>query len=366
MKIAVLVADAFQDSEYFLPKIEIEKLGVETEVVSLKREPVEIYSFFARIGLLDVQKTIREADPSNYAGVLVPGGAKSPAILSESEEVLSFVREIDAAGKLVAPICRGSLLVANSGIVKGRRITGFHMGEQWPELVVRPTIEKFGGIWVGDQPVVVDGNLISSRHPDDVAHFIGAIRDWLQNAPKLQRAPAKGPHEPASINEEQMKRLSTKATRPAQAGAKTEAASRLIDQRIRDLGGWRGETLARMRALILEADPEMTEECKWIKPTNPLGVPVWSHAGMICTGEAYTNVVKLTFARGASIPDPSRLFNSSLEGKTRRAIDIHEGEKVDAGAFKALVKAAVTRNAGTKAKGPPKAGTKAKPGARRA
>jgi hypothetical protein len=121
-------------------------------------------------------------------------------------------------------------------------------------------------------------------------------------------------------------------------------ASRLIDDRIRDLGGWRGETLARMRALILEADPEMTEECKWIKPTNPLGVPVWSHAGIVCTGEAYTQVVKLTFARGASLPDPSRLFNSGLEGNTRRAIDIHEGEKVDAGAFKALVKAAVAQN----------------------
>ena len=123
-----------------------------------------------------------------------------------------------------------------------------------------------------------------------------------------------------------------------------KSASRLIDQRIRDLGGWRGETLARMRALILEADPEMTEECKWVKPTNPLGVPVWSHAGIVCTGEAYTKVVKLTFAWGARIPDPSRLFNSSLEGNTRRAIDIHEGEKVDAGAFKALVKAAVAQN----------------------
>ena len=99
-----------------------------------------------------------------------------------------------------------------------------------------------------------------------------------------------------------------------------------------------------MRKLILEADPEMTEECKWIKPTNPSGVPVWSHAGIVCTGEAYTKVVKLTFAKGASIPDPSRLFNSSLEGNTRRAIDIHEGEEVDAGAFKALVKAAVARN----------------------
>src|SRR4026208_2052339 len=113
---------------------------------------------------------------------------------------------------------------------------------------------------------------------------------------------------------------------------------------MRELRDWRGETLARMRALILEADPEMTEECKWVKPTNPLGVPVWSHAGIVCTGETYTNVVKLTFAEGASLPDPSRLFNSSLEGNTRRAIDIHEGEKVDARAFKALVKAAAAQN----------------------
>jgi hypothetical protein len=122
-------------------------------------------------------------------------------------------------------------------------------------------------------------------------------------------------------------------------------ASRLIDQRIRDLGDWREETLARMRALILEADPEMIEERKWRKPSNAMaGVPVWSHHGIVCTGETYTKVVKLTFARGASIPDPSGLFNSSLEGNTRRAIDIHEGKKVDAGAFKALVKAAVARN----------------------
>ena len=117
-----------------------------------------------------------------------------------------------------------------------------------------------------------------------------------------------------------------------------EVASRLIDMRIRDLGDWRGETLARMRALILEADPAMTEEWKW------MGTPVWSHYGIVCTGETYKSVVKLTFARGASIPDPSRLFNSSLEGNTRRAIDIHEGEKVDLGAFKALVKAAVAQN----------------------
>jgi hypothetical protein len=117
-----------------------------------------------------------------------------------------------------------------------------------------------------------------------------------------------------------------------------QSASQLIDQRIRDLGGWRGETLARMRALSLEADPEMTEEWKW------RGTPVWSHHGIVCTGEAYTKAVKLTFARGAKLPDPSRLFNSSLEGNTRRAIDIHEGEKIDARAFKALVKAAVAQN----------------------
>ena len=114
-------------------------------------------------------------------------------------------------------------------------------------------------------------------------------------------------------------------------------ASQLIDQRIGDLEGWRGDVLGCMRALILEADAGMTEEWKW-------DVPVWSHHGIVCTGEAYKKAVKLTFAQGASLPDPSRLFNSSLEGNTRRAIDIHEGEKVDARAFKALVKAAVAHN----------------------
>ena len=115
------------------------------------------------------------------------------------------------------------------------------------------------------------------------------------------------------------------------------AASKLIERRIRELGGWRGETLARMRALVLEADPAMTEEWKWSNP-------VWSHDGIVCTGEAYKQVVKLTFARGASLSDPKGLFNSSLTGNTRRAIDIREGETVDAAAFKKLVKAAVARN----------------------
>ena len=117
------------------------------------------------------------------------------------------------------------------------------------------------------------------------------------------------------------------------------------NEQSRDLGDWREETLARMRALILEADPEMIEERKWKKPSSATaGVPVWSHNGIVCTGETYAKVVKLTFARGASIPDPSRLFNSSLEGNTRRAIDIHEGETVNARAFKALVKAAIAAN----------------------
>lgn len=128
------------------------------------------------------------------------------------------------------------------------------------------------------------------------------------------------------------------AARPLKASAPTEAASGLIDQRIRDLGDWRGQTLSRMRALILEADPEIIEEWKW-------GTPVWSRRGIICTGESYKKAVKLTFARGASLPDPSRLFNSSLEGNTRRALDIPEGAKIDAAKFKALVKAAVALNA---------------------
>ena len=129
--------------------------------------------------------------------------------------------------------------------------------------------------------------------------------------------------------------------KPKTTTAKTKPASELIDERIIDLGDWRGKTLARMRALILKADPGMTEEWKW-------GGPVWSRDGIVCTGETYKKTVKLTFARGAGLPDPSGLFNSSLEGNTRRAIDIHEGEEVDAKAFTALVKAAVARNGDAK------------------
>ena len=116
-----------------------------------------------------------------------------------------------------------------------------------------------------------------------------------------------------------------------------KSPSSLIDARIKELGDWRGKTLSRLRTLIKRADPKVVEEWKW-------GVPVWSHDGLICTGETYKNVVKMTFAKGASLKDPSRLFNSSLDGKVRRAIDIHEGDKIDEEALKALVRAAVTLN----------------------
>ena len=123
----------------------------------------------------------------------------------------------------------------------------------------------------------------------------------------------------------------------------TESASAFIDAKISQLGDWRGKTLAKVRELILQADPEIVEERKWAKATSP-GVPVWSHGGIVCTGETYKNVVKLTFAKGASLPDPSRLFNSSLEGNVRRAIDIHEGEKINEAGLKNLIRAAVALN----------------------
>ncbi len=128
-----------------------------------------------------------------------------------------------------------------------------------------------------------------------------------------------------------------------------QSASTLISERIAELGDWRGRTLSKMRALIKQADPDVVEEWKWVKPTKP-GTPVWSNGGIICTGESYKNVVKLTFARGASLKDPARLFNSSLDGNVRRAIDIHEGEDVDESAFKALVRQAIAINRSGKSK----------------
>ena len=130
-------------------------------------------------------------------------------------------------------------------------------------------------------------------------------------------------------------------------------ASASIDEKIKQLGDWRGKTLAKVRGIIHQADPEIVEEWKWAKGTSP-GTPVWSHRGIVCTGETYKNVVKMTFAKGAALPDPSGLFNSSLEGNVRRAIDIHEGDKVDAAALKELIRAAVALNLKNKGKPKPK------------
>jgi hypothetical protein len=138
------------------------------------------------------------------------------------------------------------------------------------------------------------------------------------------------------------------------AASEAQSASELISKRIAELGDWRGKTLSTMRALIKDADPDVVEEWKWAKATTP-GTPVWSHDGIICTGESYKSVVKLTFAKGASLKDPGRLFNSSLDGNVRRAIDIHEGEEVNATAFKTLIRQAVALNSSGKSKSSKKA-----------
>ena len=138
--------------------------------------------------------------------------------------------------------------------------------------------------------------------------------------------------------------------------SQAQSASELISKRIAELGDWRGKTLSRMRTLIKEADPNVVEEWKWVKPTKP-GTPVWSHDGIICTGESYKSVVKLTFAKGASLKDPARLFNSSLDGNVRRAIDIHQGDKIDEAALKDLIRAAVALNLEGKSKPKSRRGT---------
>lgn len=147
--------------------------------------------------------------------------------------------------------------------------------------------------------------------------------------------------DPLISNATETARERPEETPPLNTASNTSA---VISQRIADIGDWRGPALARMRGLIREADPEVLEELKWVKPSNPGGVPVWYHDGIICTGEAYKAAVKLTFAKGASLPDPAGLFNASLEGSARRAIDIREGEEVDPEAFKALVREAVALN----------------------
>ena len=158
---------------------------------------------------------------------------------------------------------------------------------------------------------------------------------------------------PISATKETTDGLAIKAMKKATATTKKtgskeakgpDSPSRLIDARIEKLGDWRGETLARVRAVIKQADPEIVEAVKWRKPSNPMGVPVWEHAGIICTGETYKDKVKLTFAKGAALQDPSGLFNSSLDGNVRRAIDFHAGDTIDEKALKTLIRAAVALN----------------------
>lgn len=162
--------------------------------------------------------------------------------------------------------------------------------------------------------------------------------------PKAKRTPRASKSSKSAARPKSASKARAKVKPTAEADLATGAASRQIDERIQSLADWRGKTLAEVRRLIHEADPEIVEECKWIKPSNPMGVPVWSHAGIVCTGETYKEVVKLTFARGASVEDPRGLFNSSLEGSTRRAIDIREKDALDVNAFKDLIQAAVAEN----------------------
>jgi deglycase len=178
-KIAALIADAFQEEEYFFPKIALNEAGYQVEVVSSRKEPVEIYSYFARTGLLDVERAITEARAEDYVGVLIPGGAKSPALLAEDPRVTQFVQDVSARGGVIACICRGSLLAARSKVVAGLRMTGFNDSLAYPDLVVQPDAEAAGATWVQDAPVVVDRNLVTSPHPRHSAAFSAAIVEAL-------------------------------------------------------------------------------------------------------------------------------------------------------------------------------------------
>lgn len=179
-KIAALIADAFQEEEYFFPKVALLEAGYHVEVVSTQKQPVEMYSYFARTGLLDVDRIVLEARPGDYVGVLIPGGAKSPALLSEDPHIKEFVQAVNVQHGVVACICRGSMLAARSGVVKGRRMTGFNDGELYPDLVVQPDAEVAGATWVQEAAVVVDGNLVTSPHPRHAAEFSAAVIEALR------------------------------------------------------------------------------------------------------------------------------------------------------------------------------------------
>jgi deglycase len=180
LRIAALVADGFQEEEYFLPKVGLNNAGYHVDVVSPHKAPVEIYSYFARTGLLDVDFAVSEVRPSEFVGVLVPGGAKSPALLSEDAGAISFVRGVSQRGGVIACICRGSLLLARTGLVEGRRMTGFNDAVTYPDLVVQPMAQAAGAVWVDDEAVVVDQNLVTSPHPRHAAAFTAAIVEALK------------------------------------------------------------------------------------------------------------------------------------------------------------------------------------------
>ena len=188
LRIAALIADGFQEEECLVPRFVLQLLGARVDIVSSTKASVEIYSYFEKVGTYDVDHAIDNVDPSEFDGILIPGGAKSPLTLSQDERIKAFVRAIAESGKLVACICRGALLAANAGIVRNRRITGFTAdselsAKQHQELAVEPVVVGCGGIWQ-DRPVVIDENLISSRHPRDIKFFIAAICNHLWRGAK--------------------------------------------------------------------------------------------------------------------------------------------------------------------------------------
>ena len=182
-RIAALIADGFQEEECLVPRFALQLLGARVDMVSSAKAPVEIYSYFEKVGTYDVDHAIDEVDPRDFDGILIPGGAKSPVILAQDDRIKAFVRAIATADKLVACICRGVLLAAFTGIVQGRRVTGFTgdsqlSADQYRELAVEPVVVQSGGRWEND-PVVIDRNFISSRHPRDLKFFTAALCTYL-------------------------------------------------------------------------------------------------------------------------------------------------------------------------------------------
>jgi protease I len=189
LRIAALIADGFQEEECLVPRYALQLLGARVDMISSIKKPIEIYSYFEKVGSYEPAFGIGEINKDNYDGILIPGGAKSPLILSEDERIKAFVKSIADKGKMIACICRGALLAANSGVVRGRHITGFVgddqlSAEKQRELAVEPAVIGQGGIWEKNKQVVVDGNFISSRHPKDMRYFVEAIVEYLWHGTK--------------------------------------------------------------------------------------------------------------------------------------------------------------------------------------